>query len=96
VLPSASYGHVRELVYEIKKDALDMGGCYEVSTAKLEDLFEAFRDEVACRILRKMLAEAQIKALEDLDINPQNESEDRVLRIIERRIDQINKGNSNA
>ena len=63
LLPSASFGGVRELVNDIKKDATDVGGCYEVSTGHLDSLFEAFTDAGACKLLNKFAIDQKLSTL---------------------------------
>ncbi len=63
LLPQMSFEGARELVSEIQKDATDAGGCYEVSTNLLDQLFERYTDRGACVLLNKFAIEQQIKGV---------------------------------
>lgn len=62
---------------------MDMG-------AAIDRLFEIDNTESKA-LLNKFAIEQQIKALEDLELNPQNESEDRLVSLIESHIEQLRK-----
>lgn len=63
LLYSVSFNGTRELVNDIKKDATDVGGCYEVSCGLLDSLFERFTDKGACELLNKFAIEKKVEAL---------------------------------
>lgn len=63
LLPEASYQGTRQLVNDIKNDATDVGGCYEVSCGLLDSLFEHYTDKGASKLLNKFAIEKKIEAL---------------------------------
>lgn len=63
LLPEASSQGTRQLVNDIKNDATDVGGCYEVSCGLLDSLFEHYTDKGASKLLNKFAIEKKIEAL---------------------------------
>ena len=64
LLPEASSQGTRQLVNDIKNDATDVGGCYEVSCGLLDSLFEHYADKGASKLLNKFAVENQCKAID--------------------------------
>lgn len=65
LLPEASSQGTRQLVNDIKNDATDVGGCYEVSCGLLDSLFEHYTDKGASKLLNKFAIEKKIEALRE-------------------------------
>ena len=63
LLPEASSQGTRQLVNDIKNDATDVGGCYEVSCGLLDSLFEHYTDKGASKLLNKFAIENKAEAL---------------------------------
>lgn len=66
LLPEASSQGTRQLVNDIKNDATDVGGCYEVSCGLLDSLFEHYTDKGSSKLLNKFAIENQVKGAEAL------------------------------
>lgn len=64
LLPQISFEGARELINDIQKDATDAGGCYEVSTNLLDQLFERYTDRGACVLLNKFAIEQRKDEIE--------------------------------
>ena len=63
LLPEASSQGTRKLVNDIKNDATDVGGCYEVSCGLLDSLFEHYTDKGASKLLNKFAIEKKQEAI---------------------------------
>lgn len=64
LLPEASYQGTRQLVNDIKNDATDVGGCYEVSCGLLDSIFEHYTDKGASKLLNKFAIEKKIDGVQ--------------------------------